>query len=107
MRKDVLMAVKRFKRDLKKLLKDNLIDVRAFGSRIRGNFHFWSDLDVLVVVKKRTPTLREKIIGLTMPLEEKLGFSIHPVILTEREWLKELSLQTELSQSILQQGLKI
>jgi hypothetical protein len=42
-----------------------------------------------------------------MPLEEKSGFSIHPVILIERECLKELSLQTELSQSILQQELKI
>jgi predicted nucleotidyltransferase len=45
----------RFKGDLQSLLGDNLLSLRLFGSRSRGEGTKESDLDVLVLVKKKGP----------------------------------------------------
>lgn len=46
-------SLSRALKKLRRLFGENLILLAAFGSRVRGDFTGESDLDVLVVVKKR------------------------------------------------------
>ncbi|MDI3475865.1 MAG: hypothetical protein PWQ79_2204 [Thermococcaceae archaeon] len=50
--------LKEVKAKLQEILGDNLVEVILFGSYARGEASEWSDVDVLVVVK-RWPTLEE------------------------------------------------
>jgi predicted nucleotidyltransferase len=47
-------ALHRFKTVLESLLADNLISLRLFGSRARGEGTDESDLDVLIVLREKT-----------------------------------------------------
>ncbi len=47
-------AIKKATKKLKRFLGNDLIAVIVFGSRVRGDFTQESDLDILVIVKKRT-----------------------------------------------------
>lgn len=47
-------AIKKVTKKLKRFLGNELIAVIVFGSRVRGDFTQESDLDILVIVKKRT-----------------------------------------------------
>jgi len=44
------LALKKFKITLEKELADNLVEVKLFGSRARGDARKDSDIDVLVIV---------------------------------------------------------
>lgn len=48
-------------RRLREILGENLLYVVAFGSRVRGDFDWDSDLDVLIVVEKKDPDMENKI----------------------------------------------
>lgn len=47
-------AIKKVTKKLKRFFGNELIAVIVFGSRVRGDFTQESDLDILVIVKKRT-----------------------------------------------------
>ncbi|MFN3395535.1 MAG: nucleotidyltransferase domain-containing protein [Thermodesulfovibrionales bacterium] len=46
---------------LRDFLGENLLYVVAFGSRVRGDFEWDSDLDVLVVINKRDLSIENEI----------------------------------------------
>ncbi len=45
MNRELLREVEKISNLLKKKLKKEIIEVRVFGSRFKGHFHFWSDLE--------------------------------------------------------------
>lgn len=63
-------ALKHFKTALESLLKDNLVSLRLFGSRARGEGTDESDLDVLVVLRRKNRTICRRIV------EEALGVDL-------------------------------
>lgn len=102
----LLKEIKKFKKELKKNLKDNLVELRIFGSRIKGNFKFWSDLDVLIVVKKKNKKIEKFINDLSFKFSEKLGYTFHTFVLDEKEW-QEKQKKTIIGISILKEGVKV
>ncbi len=106
MERYLLKEIKNFRQKLVKILKENFVELRIFGSRVRGNYHFWSDLDVLIVVKKKNKKIEKIINDLSWQLTEKLGFTVHTFILNEKEW-QEKQNKTIVGFSILKQSLKV
>lgn len=56
--------LKRIKKRLEKKLKNHMVSIYAFGSRVIGDHKLWSDFDVLVVVKNKEPEIEHAIIDL-------------------------------------------
>jgi len=53
--------LEQLKKDLVQALGDHMKIIKAFGSRVRGDAHEWSNLDVMVVVLKINPEIKEMI----------------------------------------------
>lgn len=65
---------------LKDVLKDNLVALVAFGSRVRGDFDGDSDFDVLVIVKERDAEVIDIINDVFEIEEDKATIPFSPVI---------------------------
>jgi len=57
-------VINSFVKELKEKLGDEIVSIRLFGSKARGDFHAESDIDIFVLVKEKTPDIREKVSGL-------------------------------------------
>jgi predicted nucleotidyltransferase len=66
-------ALARFKGALQTLLGDNLLSLRLFGFRVRGEETEESDLDVLVLLKRKDRALCRQIVEES--LEVDLAYS--------------------------------
>ncbi|MDH7578892.1 MAG: nucleotidyltransferase domain-containing protein [Bacillota bacterium] len=49
---------------LRRKLKDNLRQIRLFGSKARGDDDPESDIDILLLVEKRDPVVEDQIIDI-------------------------------------------
>jgi len=74
-------ALNELKERLLEALKDNLIKIVFFGSRARGLFEPDSDLDILIMVKKKNHETVDRIFSIAQEIEDtilhKIAFSIH------------------------------
>lgn len=84
-------AVIEFKDRLLDTFNGRIMLVKLYGSRARGERHWQSDVDILVVVKKRTKKFDEKLIDIEMELDEKYNYKSHisatPMSLAEYKWM--------------------
>ncbi|MFQ6079813.1 MAG: nucleotidyltransferase domain-containing protein, partial [Thermodesulfobacteriota bacterium] len=54
-------AIESFVKELRRKLGEEILSIRLFGSRVRGDFHRDSDIDVFILVKKRTLDIEDMI----------------------------------------------
>ena len=92
---------------LKECLGDRISAVYVFGSRVRGDFGGWSDFDVLVILKDRTPEIEEKVIGIFVDEEIKAGLSFSPVIKDIRSFEQEKKHHTPFYENIMREGVPL
>ncbi len=85
--KQELKALKYFINNLAEQLKNNLVLVKLFGSKARGESTRKSDIDVLVIAKKIDRRVEEKISGAIQDtlLNENVEFSVIAFNLNEYE----------------------
>ncbi len=98
-------TLKRVIKKLKPLLGDNLIAVVAFGSRVRGDFNEESDFDILVVVKKRTFGIIDKINSILEHEEDKTGIPFSAVVKGIDVFDKEKKYKTTFYRNIKKDGI--
>ena len=79
-------AVTLFVTKAKNCLGNNILNMNIFGSKIRGNFHQESDIDILLVVKKRDIHVRDAISEIAADLNIDYDCLLSPVIYTEAEY---------------------
>ena len=87
--KPIQDIVNELKAGLRLIYGEQLARVYLFGSYARGDADRESDIDVLVVLKdfERYPREVRRTSQLVADLSLKLGATISPVFMREREWL--------------------
>ncbi len=75
-------ALKELRERLLEALKDNLLKIVFFGSRARGIFEPDSDLDLLILVRKKDRETADRVFSITEEIEDaillyNISFSIH------------------------------
>lgn len=73
---------------LEEIYGENLLAAIVFGSYPRGEFSMNSDIDLLIIIKKSSNRMRERLNEFYQKVEEKLGetrWILSPIILTEQE----------------------
>lgn len=91
-------------RILKEKLPDRIVSAHAFGSRVRGDHKEWSDFDVLVLVRDKTPKLEAEIISVFVDEELKAGLSFAPVIKDIQAFNEEKALKTPFYENVVREG---
>ena len=84
--------LEQLKKDLVQALDDHMKIIKAFGSRVRGDPHEWSDLDVMIVVSQINPKIKEMISQIRYNVMWKYNFRpLISLLLYSEEEFKEVS----------------
>jgi predicted nucleotidyltransferase len=87
-------ALERFKNAIRLLLKDNLLTLRLFGSKARGEGTEEPDLDVLVVLRARDRAVCRQIVAEALEVDLTYGTNLAPTILSAEEYRQNQEYQT-------------
>lgn len=82
--KKEIQAIELLKEGLLGKFGGNLICIKLFGSRARGDTHAESDIDVLLIVKKRTKWFDNYVIDLICNILNEYGVYLETVTMTKK-----------------------
>jgi predicted nucleotidyltransferase len=97
-------ALERVVMALREEFGNRLIKVVAFGSRLRGDFHGDSDLDVLVVIDRVTVDDEGRIVSIFVREEMKSEVLFEPVLKSLESFEKERRYNTTFYRNIKREG---
>ena len=100
-------ALERFKAALESLLTDNLVSLRLFGSRARGEGTDESDLDVLVVLREKDRAICRRIVAQALEIDLVYETNLAPTILSVAEYQQNREYQTPFYRNIERESLPL
>ena len=100
-------ALEKFTGGVRSLLGDNLLMLKLFGSKARGDFSEESDIDILLVVKKISSKLRDRIFDLLLEIDLEYDPKISLVILSEYEYQRNTEMGSPFIDGIEREGVPI
>jgi predicted nucleotidyltransferase len=75
-----------FARQVRERLGPRVREVVLFGSRARGDARDDSDYDVVVVVDRHSPEVRETLLAIEVDLLDRYGSLVACLLRDERQW---------------------
>ena len=81
--------------------------IYAFGSRVRGDHGAESDLDLLVVVAKRTPAVERAVIDSCVDEELRSGIPFDPVIKDSASFALERRYHSPFYENVSREGIAV
>jgi predicted nucleotidyltransferase len=100
-------ALSRFRDALQSWLGENLISMRLFGSRARGEQTEESDIDVLVLVQKKDRALCRRIIEESLEVDLTYGINLSPTILSADEYRQNQEYGTPFYHNVEREGIAL
>lgn len=94
-----------FAREVRRRLGTHVKDLRLFGSRARGDAQPYSDYDMLVIVDRRSPDIRDAILEIEVDLIDRYEALVTSIVRTEDEWKQRQG--TPLALNIEREGRRI
>jgi uncharacterized protein len=94
-----------FARQVRERLGPRVRRVVLFGSRARGDARDDSDYDVVVVVDRRSPEVRETLLGIEVDLLERHGSLVACLLRDEHEW--EASRRMPIGLNVAREGVPL
>ena len=84
-----------------------LVELRLFGSKARGDAHRESDIDVLVVLEDCNWAIRKAVSALCFDLDLEFGVLISPVIYTRARLNSPLVRIAPFYQAVVREGVAV
>jgi len=81
-----ILAIEEFRKLVKEALGPNLLSMRLFGSKARGDSQPDSDVDIFVEVAQTTPQVVNRVIDIAFDLGLSYGVYISPRIIPKSVW---------------------
>lgn len=100
-------AVMEFSSELKQKLKENILDIRVFGSVARGTATTESDIDVLVLLENKHTDDRDMIVDIALDINLKYDIVISPVIMGKEHYSNPLFQETLFFRNLQQEGVSL
>jgi predicted nucleotidyltransferase len=99
------LLLKEFKDLLLKLFPHEVLEVRVFGSRARGQATSESDLDVLIVTRHEDYRLSDRIIELACDLLLQHRIYISPKVISRRHYDQLEAMDSDFLYQVKQEGI--
>ena len=100
-------ALEQFTAELRRLLGTNLLALRLFGSRARGEGSEESDLDVLVVLRERDRVTCRRIVEAALDADLTYGVNLAPTIVTQAEYDRNREYRTPFYRNVEREGIAL
>ena len=100
-------GVNAFAEKVKKLLGYSLLELRIFGSKVRGDFDKESDIDILLVIDSDDWHLQEAISKIAADINMEFDCNISPVIYTKLERERNKYFRTLFTQEVEKEGVSL
>lgn len=94
----------RLTKSIKERFPDRIMAIYAFGSKVRGDHGAWSDFDVLVIVKDKTPEIENEIVSFFVDEEIQSGVPFSPIIKDIKAFEMEKKFNTQFYNNISKEG---
>ena len=98
-------VVQSFVKELRKKLGDEIIFIRLFGSKVRGDFKKDSDIDIFILVKERTPDIEDIIAEIEVNYDLEYGLPLSPVLYSLFEYKKNKELGSFFFENVEKEGI--
>jgi len=100
-------AVEAFISAIRKDLKDQLLETKLFGSKVRGDYSQDSDIDILIVLTERSKllidTLYEKLLDIELEYDSKISLTIF----SQAEYQHNVNAHTPFVESLANEGVTL
>lgn len=100
-------TLKEFKETLKKVLTDNLLEVKLFGSKARGNARKDSDVDVLVIISSGDWHMCDVVYGIATDIFLETEVCISPKVISRKEYKHLHNSGNPFIKNVIREGIAI
>lgn len=94
-------AVNSFVKELEENLGDYILNMRLFGSKVRGDSHRDSDIDIFILVKERTSDIEDRVSEIEVNHDIEYGLPISTVLYSLFEYRKNKELGSLFFENVL------
>ena len=98
-------VIESFARDLRTQLGDQIISIRLFGSKTRGDFNEDSDIDVLVLIKRKNERVRKKVAEILTDYLLEYDLPLSPVLYDLYEYEKNMEVGSFFFKEVEKEGI--
>lgn len=102
-----IQGVNQFVKRARQLLEQSLIDIRIFGSKVRGDFDKESDIDILLVIDSDDWHIQDEISKIAANVNIEFNCNVSPVIYTKREHERNKYFRTLFIQEVEKEGVSL
>ena len=96
-------VIKSFVKEIREKLGDDILDIRLFGSKARGDFQEDSDVDVFILIKKKGE-VREAIGDIAADYFFETNVPLAPVVYSLFEYKKNEELGSLFFENVKKEG---
>lgn len=100
-------AVKAFVAAIRKNLKDEVLEIKLFGSKVRGDYSQDSDIDILIVLRKRNKSIIDTLYEELLDIELEYDSKISLTIFSESEYQHNLDAHTPFMKSLANKAIAL
>lgn len=102
-----IKAIGEFVKRLKDLLKNDLVLVEIFGSKIRGDSTPDSDIDILIVIKEKNIYLVDKIYDILFTVDPYYELRISLIIYSQWEYKENIRLNSPFIENLDREAVRL
>ncbi len=102
--KKVIIA---FVRELREKFGEDILSIRLFGSKVRGDFNRDSDIDVLLVFQIKSEKVRDRVYDILFGLDPYYELKISLTIMSLYEYQKNEELHSPFIENVEKEGIKL
>jgi len=100
-------AVTRFVSAIKQKLGRQLIDIRLYGSKVRGGYSVDSDIDIMIVLKKRKEAMIDSLYRELLDVELEYDAKISLTVFSEAEYSRNVRAHTPFMLAVANEGVTL
>lgn len=101
------LGLEKFRTALEKALGKNLVEVKLFGSKARGDARKDSDIDVLVIIATGDLRVRDVIYVLVTDILLEEEVDISPKVIDKKKYTHLLKIRTPFIKNIIRDGITV
>jgi len=96
-----------FVKELREKLGDEILSIRLFGSKARGDFYEDSDIDIFILVKEKTSDVRSKVAEIAANYDLEYGLPLSTVLYDLFEYGKNTELGSFFFENVDREGIAL